>query len=60
MSYNMLLDREPTDQKLHRVLSQAIEQASQKKKKALKTFSDDIHRQIMVLKKGDDRDAKAG
>jgi hypothetical protein len=56
----MLLDREPTDQKLHRVLSQAIEQASQKKKKALKTFSDDIHRQIMVLKKGDDRDAKAG
>jgi hypothetical protein len=54
----MLLDREPTDQELHFVVSQAIEQAKQKKEKALKAFVDDIHRQIMVLKKGDDRDAK--
>jgi hypothetical protein len=58
MSYSMLLDREPTDQELHFVVSQAIEQAKQKKEKALKAFVDDIHRQIMVLKKGDDRDAK--
>jgi len=59
MSYSMLLDREPTDQELHFVVSQAIEQATQKKKEALKAFSDDIHRQIMALKKGNDRDAKA-
>ncbi len=59
MSYKMLLDREPTDQELHRVISQAIEQAMQKKKKALKAFSDDIHGQIMTLKQVNDRDAKA-
>lgn len=59
MSYNMLLEREPTDQELRFLVSQAIEQAKQKKQKALKAFSDDIHRQIMLLKQGNERDAKA-
>lgn len=58
VSYNMLLDREPTDQELRRVLSEAIEQARTEKQKALKAFSDDIHCQIMTLKQGEDRNAK--
>ncbi len=59
MSYNMLLEREPTDQELRLIVSQAIERAKKKKQKALKAFSDDIHRQIMLLKQGNERDAKA-
>lgn len=58
VSYNMLLDREPTDHELRRVLSEAIEQARTKKQKELKAFSDDLNRQILVLKQGEDRNAK--
>ncbi len=58
MSYNMLLQREPTDQELRLIVSQAIEQAKKKKQKVLKAFSDDIHRQIMPLKQGNERDEK--
>lgn len=50
MGYNILLDREPTDQEIESILSDAIAQARQKKEQAMLAFNLMIHEQLLAVK----------
>jgi uncharacterized FlgJ-related protein len=50
MSYKFIDEREPSDEELNQLMTQAIQTVERKKKAALDSFMDSLHEQMQKLK----------